>query len=63
MRLHPWQLGSLDGEPASGTLELVAVLESVLQRHLDHPGTNYLYIHAVEASPNLERAVPTFVQQ
>ena len=63
MRLRPWQLWSLDGEPAPGTLELVAVRESVLQRTLDHPGTNHLYIHAVAASPNLERAVPTFVQQ
>ena len=30
MMLRPWQLWSLEGEPAAGTLELVAVLESVL---------------------------------
>ena len=59
MMLRPWQLWSLDGEPAPGTLELVAVLESVLKRNPDHPGANHLYIHAVEASPYLERAIPS----
>ncbi len=59
MMLRPWQLWSLDGQPAPGTLELVAVLESVLKRNPDHPGANHFYIHAVEASPNLERAIPS----
>ena len=59
MMLRPWQLWSLDGEPAPGTLELVAVLESVLRRDPNHPGANHFYIHAVEASRNLERAIPS----
>jgi tetratricopeptide (TPR) repeat protein len=59
MMLKPWQLWSLTGEPAEGTLELVAVLESVLRRDPSHPGANHFYIHAVEASPNLERAIPS----
>jgi tetratricopeptide (TPR) repeat protein len=59
MMLRPWQLWTLDGEPAPGTLELVAVLESVLRRDPDHPGANHFYIHAVEASRNLERAIPS----
>jgi tetratricopeptide (TPR) repeat protein len=59
MMLRPWQLWTLDGQPAPGTLELVAVLESVLKRNPDHPGANHFYIHAVEASPNLERAIPS----
>jgi len=59
MMLRPWQLWSLEGEPAPGTLELVAVLESVLKRDPDHPGANHFYIHAVEASRNLERAIPS----
>ena len=59
MMLRPWQLWSLEGEPAPGTLELVAVLESVLKRVPDHPGANHFYIHAVEASRNLERAIPS----
>jgi tetratricopeptide (TPR) repeat protein len=59
MMLRPWQLWTLQGEPAPGTPELVAVLESVLRRNPDHPGANHLYIHAVEASRNLERAIPS----
>jgi tetratricopeptide (TPR) repeat protein len=59
MMLRPWQLWTLEGEPAPGTPELVAVLESVLRRNPDHPGANHLYIHAVEASRNLERAIPS----
>jgi tetratricopeptide (TPR) repeat protein len=59
MMLRPWQLWTLDGKPAPGTLELVAVLESVLKRDPLHPGANHFYIHAVEASPNLERAIPS----
>jgi tetratricopeptide (TPR) repeat protein len=57
MMLRPWQLWTAEGEPVEGTLELVAVLESVLRRYPDHAGANHFYIHAVEASPNLERAL------
>jgi tetratricopeptide (TPR) repeat protein len=49
MMLRPWQLWTADGKPAPGTLELVAVLESVLKRNPHHPGANHFYIHAVEA--------------
>jgi tetratricopeptide (TPR) repeat protein len=59
MMLRPWQLWSLEGEPALGTLEIVAALESVLRRNPNHPGANHFYIHAVEASRNLERAIPS----
>ncbi|MDX1562967.1 MAG: tetratricopeptide repeat protein, partial [Gammaproteobacteria bacterium] len=59
MMLRPWQLWTAAGEPVEGTLELVAVLESVLRRNPNHPGANHFYIHAVEASPNLERAIPS----
>jgi tetratricopeptide (TPR) repeat protein len=59
MMLRPWQLWTPEGEPAPGTLELVAALESVLRRDPNHPGANHFYIHAVEASRNLERAIPS----
>ena len=59
MMLRPWQLWTPDGKPAEGTLELVSVLESVLKHNPDHPAANHFYIHAVEASPNLERAIPS----
>jgi len=57
MNLRPWQLWSSDGKPAEDTLEIVAVLESVLKRDPNHSGANHYYIHAVEASPNPERAL------
>src|SRR5690606_2186413 len=59
MMLRPWQLWSADGEPAPGTLEPVGMLESVLKRDPEHAGANHFYIRAVEASPDLERAIPS----
>jgi tetratricopeptide (TPR) repeat protein len=59
MNLKPWQLWSADGKPAEGTEEIVRVLESVLRRFPDHPGANHYYIHAMEASPYPERAMPS----
>ena len=59
MNLRPWQLWSLDGAPAPGTEELVAVLESVLRRDPNHIGANHYYVHAVEASRTPARALPS----
>jgi tetratricopeptide (TPR) repeat protein len=55
MNLRPWQLWSLDGKPAEGTLEILAVLDAVLKRNPNHTGANHYYIHAIEASPSPER--------
>ncbi|MEP6741464.1 MAG: hypothetical protein ABJB61_03120 [bacterium] len=57
MDLRPWKLWTADGKPAPGTEEIVAMLESVLRRNPNHPGAIHYYIHAVEASPNPERAL------
>jgi tetratricopeptide (TPR) repeat protein len=57
MNLRPWQLWSLDGKPAEGTLEIISVLEGVLRRNPNHSGANHYYIHAVEASPSPERGL------
>ena len=59
MLLRPWQYWSADGKPADGTLEMVAILEAVLKRSPDHIGANHFYIHAVEASPHPEWALPS----
>ncbi len=59
MNLRPWKLWSADGKPAEDTLEIVAVLEGVLRRNPNHTGANHYYIHAVEASNNYERALPS----
>ena len=58
MNLRPWRLWNADGTPAEGTNEIVATLEGVLRRDPNHIGAMHLYIHAVEASPNPERALP-----
>ena len=59
MNLTPWKLWKPDGTPGENTVEIVAVLESVLKRDPMHPGANHYYIHAVEASKNPERALPS----
>ena len=57
MNLHPWGLWHVDGTPEAGTEEIVATLESVIRRDPNHLGAIHYYIHAVEASPNPERAL------
>lgn len=59
MNLNPWKLWSLDGEPAPGTNDIVRALEAVLATAPTHPGANHYYIHAVEASPTPQRALPS----
>jgi tetratricopeptide (TPR) repeat protein len=54
-----WHWYAADGTPAPGVREAEQVLEQVLRRWPDHPGANHYYIHAVESSPNPERAIPS----
>jgi tetratricopeptide (TPR) repeat protein len=57
MNLHPWGLWHPDGTPEVGTDEIIATLESVIKRDPNHLGAVHYYIHAVEASPNPQRAL------
>jgi len=59
MDLHAWDLWTNDGKPTENTVEIVSILESVLRRWPDHAGANHFYIHAVEASLDPERALPS----
>ncbi len=59
MDLSPWAYWTAEGEPTTYTNEILATLESVMQRNPNHPGANHYYIHAVEASSQPERAVPS----
>ena len=44
MNLHPWQLWTIDGKPAEGTLEIIAVLEDVSEtRSKPHRGQSLLH--------------------
>lgn len=58
LNLRPWNQWTRDGRPQPGTRELVGVLERALAREPHHAGACHLYIHAVEASPTPERALP-----
>ena len=57
MDMNPWGLWNHDGTPWELTPEITRVLESVMRRNPEHMGAIHLYIHAVEASPNPERAL------
>jgi tetratricopeptide (TPR) repeat protein len=59
MDLHPWNFWATNGEAYAWTSEILTVLENTLATDLNHPLANHLYIHAVEASPQPERAVPS----
>jgi len=56
MDLRPWDQWTPKGEANPGTDEILATLDAVLKLNPNHPFANHLYIHAVEASPNPERA-------
>lgn len=57
MNLRPWDQWTPEGVAQPGTEEVIRVLDAVLALNPDHPFANHLYIHAVEASPNPERAL------
>lgn len=57
MDLHPWDLWTHSGEPKEDTPEILETLESVLAFAPAHPLACHLYIHAIEASPQPEKAL------
>ena len=58
MDTMPWNYWSKDRTPKPETEEALAALRSVMQRNPDHPGANHLFIHAIEAGPMPEIALP-----
>jgi len=58
MDLSPWAYWNPDGTPAERTPRLIGELERVLARNPRHIGAMHYYIHATEASPTPERALP-----
>lgn len=60
MDLSPWDYWQPGGREAKGRNgEMVATLERVLARNPIHAGAAHYYIHAVEASAQPERALPS----
>jgi tetratricopeptide (TPR) repeat protein len=59
MNTQPWDYWEADGVTPKGRAdEIVAHLERALDLDPKHPGAAHLYIHAVEASAEPERAEP-----
>jgi tetratricopeptide (TPR) repeat protein len=58
MDLQPWAYWTVELEPDGRTTEFIEVIEGVLARYPDHPGASHFYIHAMEAGPAPEKAVP-----
>lgn len=59
MDTMPWNYYMEDRKPKAVTKELIRALEFVIAKDPQHPGANHYYIHAVEASPYPERALPS----
>ncbi|TDQ16639.1 hypothetical protein DFQ04_2761 [Algoriphagus boseongensis] len=58
MNLHPWDFyEGRGGAPRPWTPEIVTLLEKVLEIDTKNPLANHLYLHATEASGNLEKAL------
>ncbi len=56
MNLHPWDYWDKTGAPKSWTPEIINTIDSALKIDPNQLGANHLHIHAVEASPNPQRA-------
>lgn len=58
MMRQPWKMWSPDGEAAPLTPEIRELLERSLRRWPDHPALCHLYIHTMEAGPEVAKAIP-----
>ncbi len=58
MNLHPWDFYTgKGGTPQPWTSEIVSLLEKVISIDPKNPLAHHLYIHATEASPDVEKAL------
>jgi tetratricopeptide (TPR) repeat protein len=59
METMPWNYYMSDGKPKPDMVKAIAALEKTIAAYPEHPGANHYYIHAVEASPTPDRAIPS----
>src|SRR5262249_55413747 len=59
MNEHPWDLWEKNGTARPWTAAITATLESILEKEPGHAGANHMYIHAIEASPEPGKALPS----
>jgi tetratricopeptide (TPR) repeat protein len=57
MLQHPWDLWNMDGTAKPWTPRIRKLLENILIQSPNHPGANHYYIHVLEASPDVHKAV------
>lgn len=58
MNLHPWDFYAVKGgEPRPWTPEIVSILEKVISIDTNNPLANHLYLHAMEASKDVSKAL------
>jgi tetratricopeptide (TPR) repeat protein len=58
MDTMPWDYWLKDRSPKPETEEALAAMRYVMSRYPNHPGATHMYIHAVEAGPHPEQAIP-----
>lgn len=59
MNTMPWDYWAKNGTAKPPMSDAIEALERAQKISPDHPGAHHAYIHAVEASPNPDRAVPS----
>jgi len=60
MDMHPWDMyEKKTKKPRPWAPEIVAILEKLIRQYPKHPGAPHFYIHAVEASDNPSRGIPS----
>jgi tetratricopeptide (TPR) repeat protein len=59
MNEHPWDLFEKNGPAKPWTGNILSTIEKILAKDPNHPGANHLYIHAMEASPEPSKALPS----
>jgi tetratricopeptide (TPR) repeat protein len=59
MDMHPWDLWDKEGQPKKWTPAILTALENAIELDNTNPGGHHLYIHAIEASFEPERGLPS----
>jgi tetratricopeptide (TPR) repeat protein len=58
MNTMPWDYWTINRRPKAGVPEARAALEQAMRADINHPGANHVYIHLMEASNEVDLAVP-----
>jgi tetratricopeptide (TPR) repeat protein len=59
MNTRPWDYWTKEGKPRPGFGDVRTALENTIRDFPDHPGARHLYIHLMEASDEVDVAVPS----